>query len=82
MQEIDTRLETHLFNSQNTALAFSDQELEWIKNNNSVTVIGDSNWFPFEGVDKEGNYDGIVADVLNLISQKSGLIFHVSETAT
>ena len=63
-------------------LHFSDQEYAWIEENKRVTVIGDADWFPFEGFDDNGNYVGIVSEVLNLISEKSGLVFDVSKTAT
>ncbi|WP_022940936.1 transporter substrate-binding domain-containing diguanylate cyclase [Psychromonas hadalis] len=74
--------ETNIANSKNIALKFTEQELTWIKENPQVTLIGDPAWFPFEGFDKSKRYVGIVAEVLNLITRKSGLIFNVSETAT
>lgn len=61
-------------------LQFTEQELAWMKANPSATVIGDASWFPFEGFDHAGRYVGIVAEVLNLITLKSGLIFDVKET--
>lgn len=63
-------------------LQFTAQESAWIEANRSVTVIGDARWFPFEGFDDSGRYVGIVAEVLNLITLKSGLIFDVKETAS
>jgi len=75
-------LETNIANSDSNELQFTEQELAWIKDNPTVTVIGDSDWFPFEGFDKEGNYVGIVAEVLNLISEKSGIFFNVTKTLT
>ncbi|MCP4323903.1 MAG: diguanylate cyclase [Psychromonas sp.] len=75
-------LESNLTHNESSELRFTEQELAWIKDNPTVTVIGDSDWFPFEGFDKAGNYVGIVAEVLDLISQKSGLIFNVTETLT
>lgn len=75
-------LETNIANNENRPLVLTEQEQAWIDNNPSVSVIGDSNWFPFEGFDQNGNYVGIVAEVLNLISKKSGLAFNVIETQT
>lgn len=67
-------------NSPQQSIQFTERELAWIENNRNVTVIGDAAWLPYEGFDSNGRYVGIVAEVLNLISQKSGLIFDVKET--
>lgn len=68
--------------AENVTVEFTKQEKAWIANNRAVTVIGDADWFPFEGFNKDGEYIGIVADLLNLVSAKSGLIFNVSETSS
>lgn len=78
----DILLETNIANTENSALVFTEQEKAWMQENKSISVIGDTAWFPFEGFDINGNYTGIVAEVLTLISEKSGLIFNVSETAS
>lgn len=80
--ETDVLLESNITNSENSELVFTAQEQAWIDENKPITVIGDTDWFPFEGFDKKGNHVGIVAEVLNLISEKSGLVFNVSETAS
>lgn len=69
-------------NSENIAVQFTDLEKNWIAKNRAVTVIGDTAWFPFEGFNEDGKYIGITADILDLISTKSGLIFNVSETSS
>ncbi|GLS89581.1 hypothetical protein GCM10007916_06480 [Psychromonas marina] len=69
-------------NSEQSALQLTEQELAWIQENRSVTMIGDASWFPFEGFDENGKYLGIVAEILNLITEKSGLNFEVSKTAS
>lgn len=74
--------ENTVVENENNPLIFSEQELSWIADNKEVTVIGDTTWFPFEGFDRNGQYVGIVAEVLKKISAKSGLVFDVSETAT
>lgn len=69
-------------NRLSSELQFTAQELEWIENNKTVTIIGDATWFPFEGFTKEGDYVGIVAEVVSLITKKSGLNFDINETAS
>jgi len=80
--ESDLALLTSTADRKNSALHLTDQELAWIKENRSVTMIGDADWLPFEGFDNEGRYIGIVAETLNLITLKTGIKFNVKETAT
>jgi len=75
-------LESAANTSQSVALQLTEQELAWIEENRSVTMIGDADWLPFEGFDKAGRYIGIVAETLNLITFKTGLAFNVKKTAT
>lgn len=63
-------------------LVLTDAEKQWIKNNPIVSFVGDPDWLPFEAIDKNGNYIGIVADHLALISKYSGLKFKLIPTAT
>jgi diguanylate cyclase (GGDEF)-like protein len=69
-------------NRQANQLALTAQEQNWIENNGTVTMIGDTTWLPFEGFTEEGRYIGIVAEVVNLIAEKSGLNFEVNKTAS
>lgn len=69
-------------NGESGILLFTEQERDWMNENRTVTVIGDAAWLPFEGFTRDGDYVGIVADILNLISEKSELNFTVSKTAS
>jgi len=53
-------------------------EQQWIQQHPHVLVGGESDWPPFDFVNKEGVYNGIANDYLTLISQKTGLNFTVS----
>jgi len=57
-------------------------EKKWLKLNPIVSFTGDPNWLPFEAFDKQGNYIGIVAEHLELISQSTGLKFKMSPSKT
>lgn len=55
---------------------FTTEELDYLENNPQITVYYDPEWYPLEYLDrKTGSYNGIVPDVLELVSQKSGLTF-------
>ncbi|NQZ05865.1 MAG: transporter substrate-binding domain-containing protein, partial [Algicola sp.] len=56
-------------------LVLTRAEKRWLRLNPIVTFTGDPNWLPFEGFSDEGEYQGIVADHLALVEQKSGIYF-------
>ena len=58
-------------------LYFSDKERVWINQNQNVIVGGGTDWAPFDFVDKDGKYDCIVNDYLQLISKYTGLKFKI-----
>ena len=53
-------------------------EQQWIQQHPHVLVGGESDWPPFDFVNKEGAYSGIANEYLALISQKTGLKFTLS----
>ena len=56
---------------------FTPQEKAYIKQHPVVTLGADHNWPPYDFVDTNGKHTGIAADILKLLSQKSGLKFQV-----
>ncbi len=61
---------------------FTETEIEWIKKHPSVNFTGDPNWLPFEAFTKEGEYIGIVADILNIIEDQTHINFNKIPTKT
>lgn len=59
------------------AAEFTPDEQAWILSHPSVRVCPDPDYPPFEFFDANGNYAGISADYLHLISEKTGLEFTV-----
>lgn len=53
----------------------TSEEIKWIKNNPVIKVGGQIDWAPFDFV-KDGEYQGISKDILDLIAEKSGLKFN------
>lgn len=52
---------------------FTDAEQQWIIDNPQITLGADYSWAPYDFANAEGEHDGIAADILALISEKSGL---------
>lgn len=65
-----------------TPIELTDSEREWIKNNPVISFTGDPNWLPYEAFDSAGEYIGIVAEHLDLISKITGLNFEVRYSDT
>ena len=63
-------------------LALTDSERQWLNENPTVSFTGDPNWLPYEAFDANGEYIGIVAEHLKLISKISGITFDMSPSAT
>jgi len=61
---------------------YTKQELDWMKKNPTITYVGDPDWLPFEAFDKNGNYIGIVADLLKYIEKHSPLKFKIIQTSS
>ncbi|MDR1532660.1 MAG: transporter substrate-binding domain-containing protein [Clostridiales bacterium] len=61
--------------ARDTPLRLTEAERTFIQEHPTIRVGIDPNFAPFEILDGQGNYDGIAADYLKLISAKTGLIF-------
>ncbi len=56
-----------------TNFKLNTQEQAWINKHPQITFGADRAWPPFEFVDQQGRYQGIAADFIQLISQRTGL---------
>ncbi|WP_247869866.1 transporter substrate-binding domain-containing protein [Methylophaga sp. SB9B] len=56
-----------------SALTFTEEEQAWIDNNPEVLLGADYSWAPYDFLNENNEHDGIAADVLKLVSEKSGL---------
>ncbi len=56
---------------------FTQEEKNWIAKHKRVKLGAHKKWIPYDYEDDFGNYSGIAADILKIISKKSGLKFDV-----
>jgi len=63
-------------------LQLSESERLWLEAHPTVSFTGDPNWLPYEAFDSEGNYIGIVAEHLDLITESTGIEFRMSPSKT
>ena len=63
-------------------LDLTPEESRFIQEHPEITMGVDPLFVPFEFIDEDGSYKGITADYLNLISERTGLVFTVRENLT
>ena len=56
-------------------LVLTKTEKEWIRKHPTIRFVSDPMWEPFEFVNKQGKFSGIVSDYIDLISKRTGLKF-------
>lgn len=56
------------------------EERAYLKQLGPITMGVDPDWMPFERLDGDGNFSGIAADLIGLISQRLGIRFEVIPT--
>ena len=62
-------------------LILTKDERDYISTKGSIRVVVDPDWYPYEKVDEGGVYRGISADLLGLISERTGIRFEILQTA-
>ena len=59
---------------------YSVEERDWLSKNQVVTFAGDPDFAPVEFINEQGEYVGIVSDMLDHIATKTGLVFERVKT--
>ncbi len=60
---------------------FTADEQQWMREHPVITYVGDPSWLPYEGYNKQGEYIGIVPDLLNMDSNNTPITFkHINTT--
>ena len=71
------------YNSENKIkLFFTNKELDWLSKNEVIKYVYDPDWAPFEFNNGVNIHSGIVADILKIIKEKSGIKFQAIPTST
>ncbi len=67
-------------NANPPIVEFAEDEKAYIKNAGTVTLGVDPDWPPFEWINEKGEHAGIAADLIQLVSERTGLKFNVVKT--
>ncbi|MCR3955305.1 MAG: transporter substrate-binding domain-containing protein [Gudongella sp.] len=68
--------------AKDSSIDFTEEEILFMDQHPEITVGVDPLFVPFEFIDDNNNYNGIAADYLLLIGEKTGLSFKVVEGLT
>lgn len=63
-------------------VALTDIEEYYVQTHGPVTLCVDPDWVPFERINESGEHEGIAADLLRLIAERTGLKFKLVKTAS
>jgi polar amino acid transport system substrate-binding protein len=67
--------ETVATRSEPEKIALTDVEKSWLAEHKKIRFTGDPDWLPQEAFTSEGQYVGIVADILDLLEARLGILF-------
>jgi diguanylate cyclase (GGDEF)-like protein len=62
-----------LVSAQTAAIAFTADEMTYIRQSPRIKMCVDPDWVPFERITPDGKHEGIAADLVQLVAQRVGL---------
>ena len=61
-------------------IVFSDNEQKWLDTKQVINYVYDPDWAPFEWSNELDKHTGIIADILDIVSERSGIKFKSIKT--
>lgn len=61
-------------------VALTDLERYYVETNGEILLCADPDWIPFESINEHGDHQGIAADLLKLVSERTGVRFKLVPT--
>jgi len=61
-----------------TQLALTEKEQKWVEEHSSILLGVDPEFIPFEFIDVDGNYRGMCADYVRILSERTGITMGVA----
>jgi diguanylate cyclase (GGDEF)-like protein len=63
----------HAADPRATDIAFTAEEQSYLAGTKSIRMCVDPDWIPFERINAQGEHEGIAADLIQLVAQRTGL---------
>ena len=73
----DVNLEAFVYNRKHRTISLNEREQVWLNAHRIIHVGVDRDFAPYESIDADGHYVGMVADYLSLIEKKLGVHFKI-----
>ena len=61
-------------------LSFSPSETAYLKTKNHISMCIDPSWMPYEGINEQGQHEGISADYIALLAERIGTPIRLNPT--
>lgn len=68
------------YGGENVTVQLTEEEQTYIASRGPVRLVVDPDWYPYEKLDASGIHVGIAADLIGLISKRTGLKFEIVRT--
>ena len=65
---------------QQDAVVLTSAERAYLNQHKKITLCVDPDWVPYERIDAAGKHVGIAADLLSLVSARTGIVFELVPT--
>jgi ABC-type nitrate/sulfonate/bicarbonate transport system substrate-binding protein/signal transduction histidine kinase len=76
----DFIFENYIGKIKSEILSLSENEKAYLKNKKEITFCSDPDWMPLERIAKNGDHEGIAADMLKKLSEKIGVPLRLVST--
>ena len=83
IRELEETLEKSLNNysfESRRKVWFSKEETEYLKRKKEIKMCVDPKWLPIEGIDENGDYTGMGADIISKLEKRTGIKFELLPT--
>lgn len=71
--KINSLLIQRTVETKRNIIELNDEQTDYLKNKKEITMCVDPDWEPFEIINKQGEHEGIAADIIKLIAKKLSL---------
>ncbi len=71
---------TNIYCNNDNSISLTAEEKSYIHTRKPIKLVVDPDWYPYEKIDENGLHQGIVSDLLSLISKRTGLKFELIKT--
>ena len=69
-----------VYANANSGVELTEAELDYIERRGPVRMVVDPDWYPYEMIDESGGHRGIAADLVAIISKRTGLQIELVHT--